>query len=106
MFLLKKADFNTDVTEVCVVELVFTDSLATDQYVVSSMTFHASYKLTERLGKDPGTAPPVAMELLAGSWLQAVSTALAARWPCSEKRFCSLCASMLMVSCHLFPAGA
>lgn len=33
MFLLRKADSNADVTEVLVVELVFADSLATDQYV-------------------------------------------------------------------------
>lgn len=37
---------------------------------VSSMIFHDNYKLTERLGKDPGTAPQVAMAILVGvaSW--------------------------------------
>ena len=49
------------------VELVFTDSLAATRYVVSSVTFHANYKLTERLGKDPGTEPAVAMVGVA-SW--------------------------------------
>ncbi|CAN0088405.1 unnamed protein product, partial [Bubo scandiacus] len=63
------------------VELVFTDSLATNQYVVSSVTFHANYKLAERLGKDPGAETPVTTAILvrvAGSWLWSVATALAA----------------------------
>ncbi|KAF4787979.1 hypothetical protein TURU_166288 [Turdus rufiventris] len=70
------------------VELDFTGSLASKRNVVSSMTFHANYKLAERLGKDPVLSPQKPRlhwwELLAGSWLQSVSTALAAR---TEKRF-------------------
>lgn len=52
------------------VELVFTDNLATNRHGVSSVTFHANYKLAESLGKDPGTEPPVAMAILVGvaSW--------------------------------------
>lgn len=92
------------------VELDFTGSLAPKRNVVSSMTFHANCKLAEWLGKDPVLSPQEPRlhwwELLAGSWLQSVSTALAARWPCSEKCCCSLCISMLVVSCHLLPAGA
>lgn len=65
------------------VELVFTGSLASKWNAVSSMTFHANCKLAERLGKDPtlkAQQPRLyCWELLAGSWLQSVSMALAAR---------------------------
>lgn len=89
------------------VKLVFIDSLAYC-YVVSNVMSPANYKLAERLEKDPGTETPVAMAILVGvaSWFWFLSTSLAARWLCSEKHSCSLCISMLMVSCHLFPAGA
>lgn len=65
------------------VELGFTGSLASKWNVVSNVTFHANCKLAERLEKNPALNPQKPRlywwELLAGSWLQSGSTALAAR---------------------------
>ena len=66
----KAASVTLTLTAVHTAELVFTDGLATQRYVVSSVVSRANYKLAERLGEDPGTEPPVTMAILvgAGSW--------------------------------------
>lgn len=51
-------------------EPVLADSMGTNWCTKSSVIFRASYKLAERLGKDPGANPPAAVAVLVGvpSW--------------------------------------